>query len=88
LWAALDETGQIAAQWDGLDAAPQSWRPGDLVWQWHRFALPTAAPVCLQAGVYDGQTGERLADAAGTDVLVLTCVNPSTSAGQAVRSET
>jgi hypothetical protein len=60
---ALDEDGMIAGQWDGLDVRATSWQPGDIFIQWHRFPVPpTAEPLHLVVGMYDGATLERLAE--------------------------
>lgn len=58
---ALDETGQIVGQWDGLDVDPTTWQPGDLFVQLHRFAVPETAVIAAFAiGLYNGDTLERL----------------------------
>lgn len=60
---ALDATGNIAGQWDGLDVIPGSWQPGDQFIQLHRFTVPTdQAMFQLTVGMYDGDTLERLAE--------------------------
>jgi hypothetical protein len=66
--------GDIAAQWDGLTAAWEGWRSGDLLMQNHPLTLPeNAAPgrYELRAGLYDPETGERWTTADGTDFLLL-----------------
>ncbi len=58
---ARDEHDDIVSQWDGMDILPSSWWPGDLFVQSHRLDLPAGAPVThLFAGVYDGDTMERI----------------------------
>lgn len=60
---ALDETGQLVGQWDGLDVDPATWRPGDVFVQLHRFTVPETAVVhAFTIGLYDGATLERLAE--------------------------
>lgn len=59
----LDESDDIAAQWDGVPAdwtRPTSgWLPGEYISQRQRFALP-AGQYRLRLGWYDPLTGERL----------------------------
>jgi len=58
----LDASGQIAAQWDGLGAAWQGWRAGDLLYQRHELELPAeAAPgrYAVWAGLYEPASGAR-----------------------------
>ncbi|MBK8899861.1 MAG: phospholipid carrier-dependent glycosyltransferase [Anaerolineaceae bacterium] len=60
---ALDETGQLVGQWDGLDVDPTAWQPGDVFVQLHRFTVPETAVVnSFAIGLYDGATLERLAE--------------------------
>jgi hypothetical protein len=60
---ALDDTGQIAGQWDGLDVVPRFWSAGDLFLQFHTFPVAGSVDVPLLAiGVYDAETGERLGE--------------------------
>jgi hypothetical protein len=58
----LDESGQIASQWDGLDVDPASWQVGDQFVQVHRFPVPTVDNWQLVTGVYDGETLDRLGE--------------------------
>lgn len=60
----LDETGGILAQHDALDAPSWSWQAGDVILQIHPLSIPpeTAAGIYETAvGIYDKQSGERLA---------------------------
>lgn len=66
---ALDPSGQIAGQWDGLSVDPASLEPGDRFVQRHRLTVPPDVPITLKVGVYDGETQERLALADGRDAL-------------------
>jgi hypothetical protein len=59
----LDDTGQIAGQWDGLDVVPRFWSTGDLFVQFHTFpvaGLSDAPPLTI--GVYDAETGVRFGE--------------------------
>lgn len=58
----LDDDGAIVAQWDGLGAAWQGWRMGDVLTQQHMLQLPSDLPAGtypMVAGLYDPQTLER-----------------------------
>lgn len=68
---ALDATGRIVSQWDGLSVDPQSLEPGDRFVQRHRLPLPDSPQSILVAGVYDGTTLERLTLADGQDHVVI-----------------
>lgn len=60
---ALDESGQLLGQWDGLDVDPATWQPGDVFVQLHQFTVPEGTAVhALAIGLYDGATLERLAE--------------------------
>ncbi|MBK7897096.1 MAG: phospholipid carrier-dependent glycosyltransferase [Anaerolineaceae bacterium] len=60
---ALDESGQLVGQWDGLGVDPATWQPGDVFVQLHQFAVPEGTAVhALAIGLYDGATLERLAE--------------------------
>ncbi len=53
---ALDESGQLVGQWDGLDVDPTTWQPGDVFVQLHRFTVPETAVVhSFAIGLYDGR---------------------------------
>lgn len=67
----LRSDGTIAAQYDGLSAAWEGWRPGDVLLQLHQ--LPADLPpgeYTLTAGLYDPQTMVRWT-AEDQDVVVL-----------------
>jgi 4-amino-4-deoxy-L-arabinose transferase-like glycosyltransferase len=59
----LDETGQIVAQDDRLDAPAWNWRAGDAFAQVHEIRLDDVSPGVydLAAGIYNRHTMERLA---------------------------
>jgi hypothetical protein len=70
----VDESGQIVAQWDGLDIAWEGWRAGDTLWQQHKMDLPPELPpeqYELHLGLYDLETGTRWLTSAGADYLLL-----------------
>ncbi|MFQ5400788.1 MAG: ArnT family glycosyltransferase [Anaerolineae bacterium] len=59
----LAPAGQIFAQHDGLDAAPQTLHPGDIVIQRHLLFLPGSLSLeghTLQLGLYTRSDGRRL----------------------------
>lgn len=58
---ALDEEGNQVANGDGLGAPATYWQPGDLLLQRHDLSLAQLASYTLRVGVYDPQTGRRLA---------------------------
>lgn len=64
LWAfahAVGQQAQIVAQEDRWDAAPKGWRPGDLIVQLHRLAIPPGSgPVWIEVGLHNPESGERL----------------------------
>jgi 4-amino-4-deoxy-L-arabinose transferase-like glycosyltransferase len=68
---AVDEAGNVVAQHDGLDAPSQYWQAGDVLVQAHSLKLDTAVPMELRLGVYEPQTGRRLALANGDDHILL-----------------
>ena len=70
----LDETGQIAAQWDGLGAAWEGWRAGDARLQVQEVPLPETLPpgeYRVITGLYDPETNQRWRFADGTDGVQL-----------------
>jgi hypothetical protein len=73
----LDETGEVAAQHDGLDVRLEGLRLGDEFAQLHTISLPPNLPpgsYGLQIGVYEIENGRRLEVAtavAPTDRLLL-----------------
>ncbi len=67
---ALDEQGQLVAQWDGLGAAWEGWHEGDTLLQVHSLSWPddvTTIPVKLVTGLYDPRTGVRWRAETGAD---------------------
>jgi hypothetical protein len=71
----LDAEQSVVAGADALGAAPDTWRPGDLIVQHHTFALPSeAGNYALEIGWYVPPTGPRLpvdgVDAPGDRILL------------------
>lgn len=71
---AVDETGNLVAQHDGFDAAPEELRSGDIVIQHHVLDLPeTAGSLELQVGLYTLNNQQRLLPVGfQRDIVVLT----------------
>lgn len=70
----LDQSGQLVAQWDGLSAAWEGWRPGDTLMQLATVTLPDSAPpgaYRVVAGLYDPLTNQRWRFADGQDGVEL-----------------
>jgi hypothetical protein len=68
--AGADEA--ILTQWDGLGAAWEGWRHGDVLQQVHVLAIPADAPAAtyqIWIGVYHPQTGERWQTGGGDRLL-------------------
>ncbi len=60
---ALDSSGEIVGQWDGLDVMPSSWQSGDVFVQLHRFhSEGDLPPAALLIGIYDAVSQERLGE--------------------------
>lgn len=68
---AIDESGQIVSQWDGLSVAPESLRVGDRFVQLHRLALTDTGVTAIRAGLYDADTMERLLLPDGREFVTL-----------------
>jgi 4-amino-4-deoxy-L-arabinose transferase-like glycosyltransferase len=73
-----DESGQIIAQYDGLDAPSWAWRAGDLIVQIHPIAVPEGTDqgnFKTVVGIYDRTSGTRLpvgqSDAANVPPLII-----------------
>ncbi len=69
-----DEAGNIVAQWDGLGAKWQGWRPQSLLRQAHAIPLPADLPPGryeVRLGLYNPENGRRLPTTAGQDSIVL-----------------
>ncbi len=64
---AVDETGSIIAQFDGLDAPARYWQPGDLLVQEHLLDYEVDKLVELRLGVYNPLNGRRLLLPDGSD---------------------
>jgi hypothetical protein len=58
---AVNANDEIIGQWDGLSIAPEAWMSGDVFVQSHRFTV-NEENYRLAIGVYDAQSGERLAE--------------------------
>jgi hypothetical protein len=58
----LDESGQIAGQWDGLGVDGATLLPGDRLLHLHRFTVPADQPVRLVVGLYDGDSLARFGE--------------------------
>jgi len=70
----LDQSGQLMAQWDGLSAAWEGWRPGDTLVQLATVTLPESAPsgtYRVVAGLYDPLTNQRWRFPDGRDSVEL-----------------
>jgi hypothetical protein len=70
----LDMHGNIVAQWDGIGAAWEGWRDGDVLVQLHDLTWPdtlVAGPYRLLTGLYDPGTNQRWRSLAGDDVVEL-----------------
>lgn len=77
----IDEQGQVAAQFDGLDVETRRLRRGNEIAQLHTIWLPPELPpgqYGLQLGVYDSETGLRFSVPTGdqqtTDRLLLNSI--------------
>ncbi len=72
----LDESGALVAQWDGLDAAWEGWRPGDSLVHVHVVPLAGVPPgdYRLVAGLYDPENLQRWRSASGQDVIELATI--------------
>ena len=69
-----DEAGNIVAQWDGLGAKWQGWRPQSLLRHTHAIPLPADLPPGryeVRLGLYNPENGRRLPTTAGQDSIVL-----------------
>lgn len=67
---AVAPDGTLIAQWDGLGAAWEGWRSGDLLLQVQRLPWPAegaAGEYRLVTGAYDPATGTRYAAPGGSD---------------------
>lgn len=70
----LDDDGRIAAQWDGLGAAWEGWRPGDTLVQLHAIDVPhrlASGRYRVTTGLYDPETNQRWRLSDGQDVVEL-----------------
>lgn len=69
-----DAAGNIVAQWDGLGAKWQGWRPQSLLRHTHAIPLPADLPpgrYDVRLGLYNPENGRRLLTTAGQDSIVL-----------------
>ncbi len=69
----LDGNGEIAAQWDGLSAEWEGWRPGDTLIQRHELPLNglSLGDYRITVGLYNPEKMERWYTAEGLDVIEL-----------------
>ena len=70
----LNESGEIVAQWDGLDIPWEGWRAGDVLWQQHELLLTDDVEPGvyeLRAGLYHPETAVRWQTKAGADFATL-----------------
>lgn len=75
----LKEDGEIAAQWDGLDAAWEGWRKGDTLLQLIELDITGIPPgeYQLVTGLYDPENFQRWSSISGTDLIELGVVTVS-----------
>ena len=69
-----DEAGDIVAQWDGLGAPWQGWRPQSRLWQRHTIPLPPdllPGQYNLTLGIYEPENGRRLLTPTAQDTIPL-----------------
>lgn len=66
-----NDGGELVSQFDGLDAAPGTLRPGDVFLQRHLLVAPEDEAVTLRLGLYRRVDGQRLMTADGRDVVVI-----------------
>lgn len=81
----VDADGTVVTQWDGLGAAWEGWRPGDVLYQRHTLQLPDGAAegdYRVVAGLYDPASLQRWQTAAGADVVELARIELSPEPGQ------
>lgn len=70
----INGAGEIVAQWDGLGAKWQGWRPQSRLWQRHVIPLPANLPpgqYDLRLGVYEPENGRRLLTPTAQDFISL-----------------
>ncbi|MFO7661959.1 MAG: glycosyltransferase family 39 protein [Chloroflexota bacterium] len=70
----LDIHGNIVAQWDGIGAAWEGWRDGDMLVQLHDLTWPdtlVSGAYRLVTGLYDPETNQRWRTFSGEDVVEL-----------------
>lgn len=69
----LDEAGELAAQWDGLDAAWEGWRQGDTLIHVHEIDVTSLSPgdYRVVTGLYDPESLERWQSISGQDLIEL-----------------
>lgn len=71
----LDRDGNLVTQWDGLDAAWDGWRPGDVLYQRSTLELPAGAVAGdyrIVAGLYDPTSLARWQTESSAESVVLT----------------
>jgi hypothetical protein len=69
----LDEAGQLVAQWDGLGAAWEGWREGDVLAQVSELPIAgvPAGQYRLVAGLYDPESLQRRQSTEGQEFVEL-----------------
>jgi hypothetical protein len=72
----LDESGELAAQWDGLDAAWEGWREGDTLIHTHAIDVAGLSPgdYRLVTGLYNPESLQRWQSISGADLIELGAV--------------
>lgn len=68
---AIDKSGQLTGQFDGLDAPAAYWQEGDILIQHHMLNVEANEPAELRLGVYQPDSGLRLATVEGRDFVVV-----------------
>ncbi len=68
---AVDQTGNLIGQFDGLDAPATYWQQGDYLIQHHALAYEGQEPVELRLGVYQPDSGRRLLAQDGQDHIIV-----------------
>ena len=69
----LEDDGTIVAQWDGISAEWEGWRPGDTLLQLHEISLSEvpSGTYRVVTGLYDPETLDRWQSTSGQDFIEL-----------------